>query len=168
MYSPYRVQAISPPRSTPSLEPDSLDHEYLSPADDDYLTTPDLTEWREIQRLEYEKERLLAVDEQGDVQNVSSFRRFYPSECDRIYVFLFSDSTCQHWSSATRVQSSPNSPPIFLLGRTPPSPPRTPFLITQWFGNTSRNRPAHHLPFQTARFPKPMMTSRFVRISAPR
>lgn len=54
MYTPTRtLPAISPARSTPSLEPDGLDY---SPPDD-YLATPDLSEWKEVRRLEDQRIR---------------------------------------------------------------------------------------------------------------
>lgn len=70
MYTTYdRLSSVSPARSTPSLEPDSL---YPSPPADEYLTTPDLSEWKETRRLEYEK----AEKWVEDAKSVGHFRQF--------------------------------------------------------------------------------------------
>jgi len=58
------VSTTPPSHSTPSLELDSREHS--SPVDD-YLSTPDVTEWREIRILEYEKDRKLAGEAQNPV-----------------------------------------------------------------------------------------------------
>ncbi|KAF8590603.1 hypothetical protein K439DRAFT_1657352 [Ramaria rubella] len=70
MFSPSHraLSTISPSRSTPSLDYDNLEYEpYFSPPDD-YLATPDISEWKETRKLEEQKLRIEAADAVGDVQ----------------------------------------------------------------------------------------------------